>query len=93
MFQYPETFLNDLYLSNFRLINITTGSMTQVEINENGVLLVKNSEDLGDYTALNTSNVNNYLPLNLYLARPEIQPLYTILMEEIQKIRDGLKNI
>lgn len=93
MYNYPENFLNDLYLSGFKLINLTTGSVSQVELNESGVLLINNSDKLYDYVALNTSNINNYLPVNLYLARPEIQPLYTILMAEIDKIREGLKNI
>jgi len=93
MYQYPETFLSDLYLSAFRVVNLTTNDVCQVEINENGVLLVQNSSEMADYTALNLDNVNNYLPVNLYLNRPEIKPLYTIMMLEIQKIREGLKNI
>jgi hypothetical protein len=93
MYDYPPNFLNDLYLSGFKLLNLTTYNVEQVEVNESGILLVQHTDNIGDYTALNTTNISNYLPINIYLAKPEIKPLYMIMMGELQKIRDGLKNI
>ena len=70
------SFLNDVIYSAFKVIEVDTGDILTLSINENGGVFLHTSDR---YLSINSENQHKFIPLNVYLARPDVKALLSVI--------------
>jgi hypothetical protein len=73
---FVENFLNDVISSAFKVIELETGELYTLQINANGGVFLHTPER---YLSINSDNHTQFLPLNIYLNRPDIKALVSVI--------------